>query len=187
MFQVDQPAIAEYAWSTPRHVAEVIMFARLTIRRHFFVVPSVVAAVREHGYVALPDSSSRATYNSLYSGSVAPPHCADDPQVIFRKCLQVPGIGMAKAGFIVQMLTGQCGCLDTHNLKRFGLDANLFRTDAPWSKVEKRLNLYWAICESHGSAFLWDSWCELIAGKYPYHFVDAEAVSQLHVTAILGE
>ena len=100
----------------------------------------------------------------------------------------IPGIGIVKAGFILQLCIGEVGCLDVHNLKMFGFSESSFK----FAKTVKqntalaKCNLYIETCEKLGGPeFLWNNWCSFIADKYPKHFSSAEEVSQLHVDLIV--
>ena len=44
--------------------------------------------------------------------------------------MQVPGLGIAKAAFVLQCLGVETACLDTHNLQRLGLEGDCLQV--PW-------------------------------------------------------
>jgi hypothetical protein len=100
--------------------------------------------------------------------------------------LDIPGIGFAKAGFIAQMIYGCSGCIDTHNLVRFGLKPRSFTqyiaalTPRNRQKHIARYNATVAQCG--GTARLWDDWCEYVAERQGYG--TAEDVSAMHLVAI---
>ena len=45
----------------------------------------------------------------------------------------------------------------------------------------KKIEAYVDACRQRRSAWLWDSWCNLIAKKQPNKWVDGDAVSQVHM------
>ena len=71
-------------------------------------------------------------------------------------CKTVPGLGPVKAGFIVQMCYGKLGCIDTVNLKRFGLK----KTSAVPHIYREQLKL-----TGENSQRMWFAWCEAVADR----------------------
>jgi hypothetical protein len=117
----------------------------------------------------------------------------DGEDTLVELCMGIPGIGPAKAGFIVQMAYGLSGCIDTHNLTRFGLTDRTFRCDASGgqkvspNRRRKLIARYNQFCYSTGgTAFLWDSWCAYVAERDPVNYRDADYVSALHLAPIGG-
>lgn len=104
----------------------------------------------------------------------------------------VPGLGLVKAGFVMQMMFGRVGCIDVHNLKRFyGIEAKdvKFVKIAPdTTKLEKITN-YINICKGNRSTQkLWDSWCEQLVHKRCNRgkFESGWDVSMFHAESLLG-
>lgn len=98
----------------------------------------------------------------------------------------VRGLGLAKGGFLVQLAFGASGCLDTHNLARWGLDARRFRVDGASARTrEQRVRDY---CETvdrcGGTAVLWDAWCDYVAAQNPGLYECGDHVSALHPRAL---
>jgi len=50
----------------------------------------------------------------------------EDEEAVLRGIVELPGFGVVKAGFWVQLACGSVGCLDRHNLRRAGLRENTF-------------------------------------------------------------
>lgn len=192
MFATDQKQIAEYAWESPEHIQDVLVFVRLTIRQHFRNVPLLMNHYRQSGNLDFHGSLSRKAYPEIVLASHEiyreQSRYREDSRSLLERILLIPGLGIVKSGFAVQLLNGQIGCLDVHNLRRFGLSKGMFCGSGSWVVVIKRIDLYLALCEQIGGAqYLWDSWCEYIAAKYPKVYTNGEAVSRLHVTTICGE
>lgn len=98
---------------------------------------------------------------------------------------EVPGLDTVKAGFVAQLLGYDVGCLDVHNLERFGLSRDAFRVYGVRSRerVRERIAHYVDVCDRcGGSLALWASWCDLIAARYRRQFDGGATVSRLHVT-----
>ena len=98
----------------------------------------------------------------------------------------VPGLGLAKAGFVVQLTRGLIGCVDGHNAEAYDVRNNQLTfpkgrmtLKAQRHKLESYVRLTTAI---GGSEFMWKEWCILVAAKYPDKFDTAAAVSRQHVT-----
>lgn len=103
--------------------------------------------------------------------------------------IQIPGIGPTKAGFVVQMLYGLSGCIDTHNLARFSLKEKTFYLDKTKpAAMRRRANLirdYNQFCRKvGGTAALWDEWCAYLAERDPVNYPTAHRVSELHLAPL---
>jgi hypothetical protein len=102
--------------------------------------------------------------------------------------LKVPGLGLPKSGFVLQLVWGRSGCIDTVNLQRFGLKrwaVDIKKTAKP-ETVTKHIRRYLALVEQcGGTALLWDEWCATIAQR-DASFEDAEDVSFRHLAYLEG-
>lgn len=179
MFAAHQKEIEKYARENADHVCDVARFVLITIRRRFDLVDKFDGRGTAMTLKGL--QYCRDHKDSLYAACYTP-GLTDAERLVLLTA--VPGIGLVKAGFILQLTTGRGGCLDTHNIKRFGLDAKDF---ANCKNLLPRAELYLRTCERiGGSAYLWDSWCQLVADKYQKVWGgDAEAVSRYHVECIV--
>lgn len=175
---------------------EALQFVSRSIRNHFYRLPIITEQERWMGIESpslkqqikrdafeFINTNKKFLYENMYHNNLSVAE-----QIL--SMTSIPGIGIVKAGFIVQLCTGQVGCLDVHNLRMFGLTESTFK----FSKTVKqntalaKINLYIETCKKlGGSEFLWDNWCEFIAKKYPQHFASAEQVSQMHVDLILSK
>jgi hypothetical protein len=112
---------------------------------------------------------------------------------MMMRLMDVPGLGMVKAGFVMQMMFGRVGCMDVHNTRRFyKVDARDVSISAGVRKDStkfKKVVGYVQLCKNNRStAKLWDSWCEQLVYK-PCNrgrFADGNEVSQMHVAALIG-
>ena len=107
---------------------------------------------------------------------------------LMKVFLTIPGIGLAKAGFCCQLFAGCVGCIDRHNIRRLRLPPNIltFNKKAAATTRQKRIEAYVDACQKRGCKWLWNSWCKLIAKKYPDKFPNAEAVSFVHLGYLIG-
>ena len=106
--------------------------------------------------------------------------------------LRVDGLGMAKAGFMCQLTAGLVGCMDSHNIKMYGLDAKDFvlyknpKTTKGLDSNTKKTRNYIQICNEYGTENLWNSWCSYLATK-SVKWRDANHVSEVHYSYLVGE
>ena len=102
--------------------------------------------------------------------------------------MQVPGLGMVKASFVLQMLGFNVACLDSHNLKRLGLDIKEMKvpnTLRPETKI-KKITKYVKLTRIKGTEFWWDTWCDYVAGNIANKaLATGEAVSEFHVKCVI--
>lgn len=113
--------------------------------------------------------------------------CGAGRDTLLAEFSRIPGLGLAKAGFVLQLACGVSGCLDTHNLRRFGLRAAAFSVPDGCTdrlRYAKAAAYHAAIDAAGGTASLWDSWCRYVAEAQPHRYRDAWEVSALHCEAL---
>ncbi len=193
MFKTHQPMIARFMRKNPDALARGEVFTLCTIQKHFSSVGNQLKEIETDGInaVCLNGAKKRSykeiiamkgyLYEKVYSKEIS----------LAEKLLEVSGlygIGMVKAGFILQLALGKVGCLDVHNLARFGLSASVFKVNDKMTEATalRKANFYIKTCEDlGGSEYLWDSWCRYLADLYPKIYKDANHVSKLHVDFII--
>jgi hypothetical protein len=113
-------------------------------------------------------------------------------RAFIRQWIKVPGMGIVKAGFVAQMTCGKAGCLDMHNIERYGLDAKVFQVPArvkladQMQAIDDTINHYLSLCElCGGTEYLWDEWCRVLADKVST-FDGPEDVSRRHYIYLLS-
>ena len=126
---------------------------------------------------------------------VTDPNKSLEEKAILGLC-QARGLGLAKSGFILQMMEEPIGCIDTHNLKKLGRNPNWriynptlasLKDDFILEKNRNAFGTYLGMCYSKplgNPQKMWDSWCEYIAKSYPKHYKDAEEVSAQHLRKV---
>lgn len=216
MFKIVQPKIRQWVEDDTRRVRDVILFASLTIRQPFYQIKHQMSSVRQHG-----DKSpylfgfKRNTYKWFdeHTNTVSQLYetinrLTDSESLGIIST--IPGIGLAKAGFVMQMLKGSIGCLDTHNLVLYkdtirdllrdnpkGLFKDhpkykLFFKEDYNTKSNPLKNFKWeplgytTICNTIGTEFLWDEWCNVIHQKYPSRFMSSTNVSEYHYECLVN-
>jgi hypothetical protein len=112
-------------------------------------------------------------------------------EILLEELLAIPGLGLAKAGFLAQLCWGRIGCLDTHNLRRLGIDPKAVtvgakpKTPKGVQGYRRRIDTYVSTCRFvGGSEVLWDDWCTYVADRQPKRYDGAEDVSAWHLQAL---
>jgi hypothetical protein len=181
----------------PVAMRNAAMMAVLSIQQNWDTVPHAAVDVAEKGidsryiwgfkydtYEYLHDDDNM---ENLFTRTLT----EDDPVKLLDLWTTVPGLGLAKAGFVVQLTRGMIGCVDSHNAKLYDVHPSALvfpkgrmTLDAAHNKLQAYVNLTTAV---GGSQFMWEQWCILMAEKYPSQFSNAKSVSQTHVNIIRGE
>ncbi len=197
MYDTHQSTIASYGRANAGNMANVMKFVIVTIRNRFANVPRDMvrkdSAKVQWGFKAKAFAGIDAEAQMIYDAA----EDIWDTRTCDRQAEErlldlfsnVYGLGLTKGGFVVQLLYGVCGCIDSHNLERFNIDPKTIHASRFKSaKGEKRaayIKLYCDYVEQVGGCeSLWDSWCNHVAATYPQDFKDGEAVSALHCTSL---
>ena len=197
MFAEHQPKLAELGRSSPDGFERIATFVLLTIR-----VP-LRDAVSDYRLLRRGEHAVRSLFGAKHSGlAYIREHKADlwarceyvyetsddetAADVMLGIVSEIPGIGATKAGFILQMIYGLSGCIDTHNLTRFGLSEKHFYYEKRWGAQRRAQHLrdYNKFCHSIGTASLWDGWCNYLAENDPINYASGDRVSSLHLVPL---
>jgi hypothetical protein len=165
------------------------MFAILSARVQFLRVPDQCKELHKHG----ADASclwgwkfDAFTYlqdhkNELY-GQVA---TALDPERALWDITRIPGMGIVKGAFVLQLLGHDVACLDVRNIIRDGRAPRAYRTDGESRKsapaFKRKISRYLADVSGKAQHY-WDIWCEGVAADYAS---TPERISELHLTSIV--
>ena len=212
-FEVVNPVINAYMQKDHKHMMDGIMFVVLSVKTPFSSMDMQMRDYREKGrdskyiwgwkkdtYDYLQKNSEELYYQLMYlskkrwsSGTGA--HMRDRT-IRDRKMMlvltNVPGLGLAKAGFVMQMMFGRVGCIDVHNLRRLRTvsvkDLQFTKMATDETKMKKIEN-YVDICKHNNSTKrLWDQWCEQLTQKKcnKSKFSTGWDVSVFHLSALTG-
>jgi poly(A) polymerase/tRNA nucleotidyltransferase (CCA-adding enzyme) len=101
----------------------------------------------------------------------------DNPRELFIYILKnIKGLAAVKAGFVVQLVTGRIGCMDSINSKVYTGDITGFNPSSKISKNKagdfspntlKKIDQYIEYVDPL-SQILWDDWCEIVESKLLY-------------------
>jgi len=192
MYAEHQPIISKYAARGPRELANVARFVLATIRTSF---PDAISSYKtlvtsgerrpiayfgdKHRGLDYLDNHSVSWWNAIHAAR-------RDRDTLVATFATVPGIGLVKAGFLAQLGFGVSGCIDTHNLQRFGMDYGdvRFNKGAKWSTWVARAHHYNSVTDALGGPeLLWNEWCEYVSRFQGYG--TPEEVSAMHLQVIV--
>ena len=192
MYKIDQKILSEMSYDSSDNTLWIIGLVLLSIQQHFSQVGKQLLDLKDNGvkckylfghkkagwdYVL---SNIQYLHDTIHSDKIS-----TEEKLI--ELADIPNIGIIKAGFILQICIGEVGCLDVHNLNRFGLSASTFKLNknVTYATALKKAKLYVQLCiDLGGCGYLWDSWCRYIASKYPKTYKDGDHVSNLHLDYI---
>lgn len=193
-FDRDAKLVGAWARRDPANFAEVVTFVLLTIQQNIEGTPGALDNVRALGADS-PHLWGQKLPGFKYINRHADrilSECEDlaraglDAYLVLA-LTEIPGLGLVKAGFVAQLVWCRVGCLDTHNLRRFGLQASAFRLTKglKLNTALGKARLYVATCEAQGGARnLWNGWCRYVAALRPAVFPGgADQVSRIHSQA----
>ena len=181
--------INEYAQSNPGNMVAVGVMVLLSIRQPWHGIGNQLADVAKHkdkskylfGF-KLPGYRYLQKHKEQIFAQMMALDTAEDLIDLF---IRVPGLGLAKAGFMVQLCKGLAGCIDSHNCKLYGIPPAALRWDAKLTAKTQtaKIAAYVTLCDKlGGSVFLWREWCQFIASHHPKHWNhDANKVSDAHI------
>lgn len=98
--------------------------------------------------------------------------------------LEVPGLGIVKSAFVLQLMGFDVACLDSRNVKREGRNPTAYDTRARDKARPDHMRRLVAsyLDETYGkAAHYWDAWCRDVAEAY---HLTPEAVSELHLSIV---
>ena len=177
MYKTHNKRINTYALKSPENMANVVLMVSQSIQQVWAGVGKQMQDIEANGLDScfLKNQTKRKLYIELHERKRELWLALHD----YRKgridlpdllCLfqSIHGLGFVKAGFVLQLCTGEVGCLDIHNLRMYGVKATDFLVSATATTATKRrkAELYIATCEKlGGSASLWDVWFEALASN----------------------
>ena len=214
MYQRDVNEIKAFVkWRGPDALVNTGLFVLLTIQAGLSTVRGAMRKVeldgndadclwgkKRDGFEYLIDHKDYL-YGKVYH--IADTYGYDTPmgcQEIIRLFVDVPNLGMVKAAFFAQCLGFNTACLDSHNLKRFGVSSGAVKLNmkAKEHTIRRKIAEYIQLCHdlrkqvgtmeavSRTSAnYYWDIWCDDVAGNRANRALDTgDVVSRYHVECV---
>ena len=197
-------AVQQYAQVSASNLSDVTLMTVLSIRQPWLNIGTQMIDVRTNKlgakalwgfkkdtYIYL-ESNKHKMYAQMMAVINSNKTDASKAMSLMNIFLRVNGLGMAKAGFMCQLTAGLVGCMDSHNLKMYNLDAKDFvlaknpKTIKSLDANVKKIRNYVQICNEYGTENLWNSWCSFLATKST-KWRDANHVSEVHYSYLIGE
>ena len=204
MYQDHAVAVQQYAQVSASNLSDVTLMGVLSIRQPWLNIGNQMIDVRTNKlgakslwgfkkdtYIYL-ESNKHKMYAQMMAVINSNKTDASKAMSLMNIFLRVNGLGMAKAGFMCQLTAGLVGCMDSHNLKMYNLDAKDFvlaknpKTIKSLDANVKKIRNYIQICNEYGTENLWNSWCSFLATKST-KWRDANHVSEVHYSYLTGE
>jgi len=200
MFATDQKQIALYARQSPANFARVYKFVIATVQQPLHTVGRALASFEEEGSASKFAFGFKGPAIDFIDANAADVwEIADalslhgEGEALLSYLADLPGLGPVKGGFLAQLVWGLVGCLDSHNIARFGLNETAFKAfrfkrAKGAATRQKLIRDYIALCkELGGCAALWDTWCEYVAARDTVNYPGGAAhVSRFHSEFICG-
>ena len=158
MYKTEQPKIAQLASESENGYRAAVLFAITSANMHFAELQQAMEDIKENGNRSIWLYGSKIKgYDILWDDTpfihetialwqTNPKHYARGALKYF---LQYPGLGLVKAGFVVHMLLGEIGCLDTHNAIHFNIPAKVYRARQIYT--ESTIDRYIETCNKCGT------------------------------------
>lgn len=204
MYNNHARSVQQYAQRSASNLSDVALMTVLSIRQPWLNIGNQMIDVRtnKHNAKSLWGGKKKtyeylqANKHKMYAQMMAvinsnksDTHKSMSLMNIF---LRVDGLGVPKAGFMCQLTVGLVGCMDSHNIKMYNLDAKDFvlsqrpKTERGLDANAKKILSYIELCHDYGTENLWNSWCSFLATKSD-KWQDANHVSEVHYSYLTGE
>ena len=199
MYNIHGTAIQSFSQQSADNLADVILMVALSIQQNWSTVGYQMKDVKAVG----GDSrflwgNKKKTYNYLkarkdfmYGQFMAVVNSkkseAEKAATLMRIFLRVPGLGLAKAGFVCQLTVGLVGCIDTHNIRMYGIDEKHLKLSNTLKSEDLRrskIQQYITICHSIGTEQLWNNWCNFL-GDRDKSWENGHQVSEAHYNYLI--
>ena len=128
-------AVQHYAQQSADNMCSVTLMTVLSIRQPWLNIGEQLQDVRTNKlqakalwgfkkdtYIYL-ESNKHKMYAQVMAVINSNKTDASKAMSLMKIFLRVDGLGMAKAGFMCQLTAGLVGCMDSHNIKMYNLDA----------------------------------------------------------------
>lgn len=189
MYAIHVPTIAGAMRADYATFKRGVMFAILSARVQFPRVPAQCAELEKRkdkaaclwGWKADAYSYLNEHGRQIWRDVLAAPTSETALFVLTR----IPGLGIVKGAFVLQMLGHDVACLDVRNIQREGRHPRAYRTDGLKGKAAPafRRKIARYVQDTAGRASeLWDVWCIEVAKDYGS---TAMRISEVHLTSIV--
>ncbi len=179
------PAIAAYMRATPDNFMRGALFALLSIRQRFVTVPRQLVDVEKRGEKSAFLFGSKLNayrYLKRHKRDLFAVCTGEDTRAALLAMSSVPGFGVIKAAFVLQLAGHDVACLDSQNIERERRNPREYRT------IPNRKGKAWAnkvdryLSDTGGKArHYWDAWCDYVGPQYN---MSGEECSAVHLAIV---
>lgn len=186
MYAEHVPIINAGMRHSPEIFARGVTFAFLSMRTQFIRLNEQMKQVDAVGATAQALwGFKRGAYFHLRKHCNALFHSVSaslDPVDGILHLCTIPGMGIVKSAFVLQMMGHDVGCLDTRNMARLGIHPREYRTDGvkTGNAFKRKVERYVSFTDGQAQE-LWNAWCEDVAGVYK---TTAEDISKDHLIIV---
>lgn len=188
MYAEHVPIIAAGMRAMPATFKRGAMFAVLSARVPFRTVPEKMADLDRNGSQAISLFGWKfdAYAHLQEQGEQLWQNLRDETRIdaALYSITRVPGVGIVKGAFILQLMGFDVACLDTRNIKREGrnpLEYESRARDKKHASYRAKIDRYVDDCGGRAQEY-WDAWCEDLGAQYQ---TTGEDISWRHVSAII--
>ena len=200
MYKDHAQKCSEFALKNPDQFAMVVLMVVLSIQQRWHNVGIQLNDVMLNGTASrfLNWRTKRNCYEYIQSKKylmfaqcLAVMHSTsktDDEKAIalMRMFMRIPSVGIAKGGFLCQLVFNLVGCLDVHNLRYYGLDPNIATANKKagpkgQEAIRRKVKTYIEKCHELGTERLWDTWCNARAVEDESPWRSGFEVSEAHI------
>jgi len=199
MYDTHNPLVRKFAQTDAKSLEQVIAFVFASIRVQTSMLPRMMKEYRKRGiksswiwgnkrtgidYVRKHRQDLFDRMTSILRAKKAT--CTHDLLMLF---LEVPGLGLPKSGFVVQLVAGKAGCMDVHNVRKYMPEVDSAKGTPSWlqtsgnsyeTKAKKGHKYLELVDLAGGCKPMWNNWCTHLSVIYPHHFPTPYDVSEVH-------
>lgn len=187
MYAEHVPTIAAFMRESPAGFARGVTFVLCSIRQPIRRIPAQMAQIDDgdleplFGFKAAAYDYVMKRASDLHHDVLSAATCADALTILTR----VPGLGIVKAAFVLQLMGFDVACLDSRNVAREGRKPRAFRSDGKQktrypAAFQRKIILYLGETEGRAEEY-WNAWCRDVADEYG---LTADEVSALHLCIV---
>ena len=126
MYKKHNPMVRDYAFKSPANMERVFAFVSSSIRERTDRLPQYMTEYRKsgaksswiwgnkHATIAYIKKHRKMLHTNMVR--IIKAKKKDMALDLIMLFLEIPGFGLPKAGFCVQLVAGKAGCLDVHNI-----------------------------------------------------------------------
>jgi len=188
MYAQHVPIISSAMHASPSVFARGVLFALLSIRVQFPRVPDMLRDVSKRGENASALWGFKLgawQYVQAHGDKLWAQAREQDTAAALWTVTRVPGLGIVKGAFVLQLMGHDTACFDSRNLRREGVSPRKWRSNGDGQgknneAFRARIAEYVAFTKGRAEE-LWDVWCVEAAGDY---LSSPEAISAMHLEII---